>query len=39
MKPKFVKRYADMAGIMRKAFHAYREDVMKGKFPGKEHSY
>ena len=39
MKPKFVKRYAQMADVMRKAFQAYREDVMKGKFPGKEQSY
>jgi 3-methyl-2-oxobutanoate hydroxymethyltransferase len=39
IKPKFVKRYAEVAHVMKKAFRSYQEDVMKGKFPGKEHSY
>lgn len=37
--PKFVRRYADLAHQMRKAFEAYREDVLKKKFPGKDESY
>lgn len=37
--PKFVKRYADLGGDMKKAFAAYKKDVQDGKFPGPEHCY
>ena len=38
-KPKFVKRYLDMATLMKKAVYRYRKDVLLGVFPDKEHSY
>lgn len=38
-KPKFVKRYAELAGVMRGAFEAYSRDVKEGKFPSEGHSY
>jgi 3-methyl-2-oxobutanoate hydroxymethyltransferase len=34
--PRFVKRYADMAGVVRQAAAAYVRDVRSGTFPGKE---
>ncbi|MBI1871198.1 MAG: 3-methyl-2-oxobutanoate hydroxymethyltransferase [Chlamydiae bacterium] len=37
--PKFVKRYACLSDAMKKAFENYKEEVEKGIFPGKEHSY
>jgi 3-methyl-2-oxobutanoate hydroxymethyltransferase len=37
--PKFVKRYADLAGSLRAAAVAYREDVENGVYPGPEHQY
>ena len=36
---KFVKRYADLAGAVRKAVGAYADEVRQGSFPGKEHSF
>ncbi len=38
-KPKFVKRYAELARIMKDAFTAYRKEVKDGVFPGPEHVY
>lgn len=38
-KPKFVKRYANLAVEMKKAFEAYRADVKNLAFPGPEHVY
>ena len=38
-KPKFVKRYAQLATTMKGAFVAYREDVKNRAFPGPEHGY
>ncbi len=38
-KPKFVRRYAEMAADMRRAFGAYHEDVKNGKFPADEESF
>lgn len=38
-KPKFAKRYANMADIATKAFEDYAEDVRSGTFPDDEHSY
>jgi 3-methyl-2-oxobutanoate hydroxymethyltransferase len=36
---KFVKRYADMAGMLRAAVTAYAQDVTAGAFPAEEYSY
>jgi 3-methyl-2-oxobutanoate hydroxymethyltransferase len=38
-KPKFVRRYAELAGEIRSAVEAYAEDVKKGRFPEKDESY
>lgn len=38
-KPKFVKRYAELGKIARKAVEQYVEEVKAGKFPDEEHSY
>ncbi len=37
--PKFVKRYAEMAGQVREAVSAYVDDVKKGAFPTDKESY
>jgi 3-methyl-2-oxobutanoate hydroxymethyltransferase len=37
--PRFVKRYADLAGEIRRALGAYVADVRSGAFPDDEHSY
>lgn len=37
--PKFVKRYADLAGLVKSAVSAYTQEVQSGVFPAKEHSY
>ncbi len=37
--PKFVKKYADLAGEARKGLKRYVEEVRSGKFPAKEHCY
>ena len=37
--PRFVKHYADMAGVVREAAQAYAEDVRARRFPGPEHVY
>src|SRR5579872_2631842 len=37
--PKFVKRYADMACLLRQAATSFAEDVAGGAFPAEEHSY
>lgn len=36
---KFVKRYANLAETMKKAFEEYIQDVKEGKFPGEEHTF
>jgi 3-methyl-2-oxobutanoate hydroxymethyltransferase len=36
---KFVKRYADVAGVLRDAATAFADDVTNGTFPDQEHSY
>ena len=35
----FVKRYADLRGVLSQAAAAYAEDVREGRFPGPEHSF
>lgn len=37
--PKFVKRYADLKGIMAEAVKNFIGEVREGKFPGEEHSF
>jgi len=37
--PKFVKKYANLAEIIVKAFTEYAEDVRTGKFPEEKHCY
>lgn len=37
--PRFVKRYADLHGIMLEAAQAYKADVVGGTFPAVEHSF
>lgn len=36
--PRFVKKYADLHGVMAGAFGAYRAEVEARRFPGEEHS-
>ena len=38
-KPRFVRRYMNLAEDMRNAFKHYIDDVRKGKFPTKDESY
>ncbi len=38
-RPKFVRTYADLAGIIRKAVTEYIDDVRNGRFPGADESY
>lgn len=37
--PKFVKRYGDVAGEIRKSFRCYIQEVLEGQFPADEHCY
>lgn len=37
--PKFVKKYADLSGVLTDAVGAFRADVESGAYPGPEHSY
>jgi 3-methyl-2-oxobutanoate hydroxymethyltransferase len=37
--PKFVKRFADLSGVIGEAVAQYREEVRAGVFPGPEHSF
>jgi len=37
--PKFVKKYADVAGVVTQAMKAYVADVKGGSFPADEHCY
>ncbi len=37
--PKFVKKYADLRGVLTDAVNEYRADVASGVYPGPEHSY
>jgi len=38
-KPRFAKRYANIAELATKAFSEYAADVRAGTFPDEEHSY
>ena len=37
--PKFVKRYVNLSEQILKAFEAFREEVVQGKFPTDQHSF
>ncbi|AIG79520.1 3-methyl-2-oxobutanoatehydroxymethyltransferase [Amycolatopsis japonica] len=37
--PRFVKKYADLAGVLAGAASAFAEDVRRGEFPAPEHSF
>jgi len=37
--PRFAKRYADLANIMKQAFESYHREVTAGLFPADEHSF
>ena len=37
--PKFVKQFASVGEVMKKAFSDYKEEVAKGEFPSGEHTY
>ena len=37
--PKFVKRYADVAGVLGQAAQAFADEVVGGQFPTEEYSY
>ncbi|MCG9479106.1 MAG: 3-methyl-2-oxobutanoate hydroxymethyltransferase [Actinomycetia bacterium] len=38
-KPKFAKRYAELATQMKDCYHQYIQEVKQKKFPSQEHSY
>jgi 3-methyl-2-oxobutanoate hydroxymethyltransferase len=38
-KPRFVKRYAELEGIVIEAFRSYAAEVRQGQFPTEEHSF
>ena len=38
-KPRFVRRYMDLAKDMRTALHSYIKDITSSDFPTKEESY
>lgn len=38
-RPKFVKQYINLSGIIQKAVEDYKNEVLAGKFPGPEHSF
>jgi 3-methyl-2-oxobutanoate hydroxymethyltransferase len=38
-KPKFVKRYADVSGMIRQGIDDYIREVKESRFPGPEHSF
>jgi 3-methyl-2-oxobutanoate hydroxymethyltransferase len=38
-KPKFAKRYVDLAPQILKVFETYRDEVVAGRFPADEHTY
>jgi len=37
--PKFLKRYAELAGAVRAAAHAFADDVRSGRYPDAKHSF
>lgn len=39
IRPRFVKRYAEVGDVVTDAFQRYADDVRAGRFPGPEHCY
>jgi 3-methyl-2-oxobutanoate hydroxymethyltransferase len=39
IKPRFVKRYADLDNVIEAAFRRYADEVRTRRFPGPEHAY
>jgi 3-methyl-2-oxobutanoate hydroxymethyltransferase len=37
--PKFLKRYAELADVVRGAVGQYAGEVREGRYPGAEHSF
>jgi 3-methyl-2-oxobutanoate hydroxymethyltransferase len=37
--PKFLRKYAELSGIVREAARQFADDVRAGTYPGKEHSF
>jgi 3-methyl-2-oxobutanoate hydroxymethyltransferase len=37
--PKFVKRFADLFGVIREATESFKREVREGAFPGPQHSF
>jgi len=37
--PKFAKRYGDLSRVIKEAVSAYRDEVVNGRFPDKDHSF
>ncbi|HXW96051.1 MAG TPA: 3-methyl-2-oxobutanoate hydroxymethyltransferase, partial [Gemmatimonadales bacterium] len=37
--PKFLKKYAELAGTVQDAAREFADDVRAGRYPGKEHSF
>ncbi|VAX21179.1 hypothetical protein MNBD_NITROSPINAE03-1728, partial [hydrothermal vent metagenome] len=38
-KPRFVKKYADLAPVIKKAVGSYIEEIKTGAFPDEQHCY
>ena len=39
LRPRFVKQFADVGGVVRQAVESYCQEVREGAFPGPEHSF
>ncbi len=39
LRPKFVKRYAELGDAIQAAVRQYCDEVKRGTFPGKEHEF
>jgi len=39
LRPRFVKQFADVGGVVRQAVESYCREVREGTFPGPEHSF
>jgi 3-methyl-2-oxobutanoate hydroxymethyltransferase len=37
--PRFVKRYADLAGVLGEATRRFADEVRHGEFPAAEHTF
>ena len=37
--PRFVKRYADLAGVLTEATEQFADEVRGGQFPAQEHTF